>query len=193
MVSDFYPPFLGGVEVAVRSLSQELIARGHEVAVATLAAPDLPPSETVDAPPQRAHRLFASSAKPSASAFPFPRRSCNTTRMSGRRRRATSTVPSVENPSTSTTSSRSSGRRANTAEGCAPRSASGSRPSRWPTACPGVEIRSDLAARHSLAPFLRVPRPSCFPAWRSPRYSVLAPAHPVGAPGGRPPQIQMQT
>jgi glycosyltransferase involved in cell wall biosynthesis len=80
MVSDFYPPFLGGVEVAVRNLSHELIARGHEVAVATLAAPDLPPFETVDGVPvhrvrastQRSRRLFASSARPWAPPVPDP-------------------------------------------------------------------------------------------------------------------------
>ena len=80
MVSDFYPPFLGGVEVAVRSLSQELIARGHQVAVATLAAPDLPPSETLDGVPvhrvcsstQRVHRLFAPGGRPWAPPVPDP-------------------------------------------------------------------------------------------------------------------------
>jgi len=36
MVSDFYWPFLGGVEQHVRSLSHALRERGHQVAVATL-------------------------------------------------------------------------------------------------------------------------------------------------------------
>jgi glycosyltransferase involved in cell wall biosynthesis len=36
MLTDFYHPFVGGVEQHVRSLSAELVARGHEVAVATL-------------------------------------------------------------------------------------------------------------------------------------------------------------
>src|SRR5436190_24253942 len=39
MVSDFYPPYLGGVEVLVATMSRELVLRGHEVAVVTLAAP----------------------------------------------------------------------------------------------------------------------------------------------------------
>ena len=41
MISDFYPPFLGGVEVLVSGLSRELVRRGHDVGVATLAAPGL--------------------------------------------------------------------------------------------------------------------------------------------------------
>jgi glycosyltransferase involved in cell wall biosynthesis len=36
MLSDFYLPYFGGVEQHVRSLSHELVLRGHEVAVATL-------------------------------------------------------------------------------------------------------------------------------------------------------------
>lgn len=36
MVSDFYPPVIGGLERHVRTLSRELARRGHEVAVATL-------------------------------------------------------------------------------------------------------------------------------------------------------------
>jgi hypothetical protein len=43
-------------------------------------------------------------AKPAARAFPFPRPLCTTTLTSGRRLRATSTVPSVELPSTTITS-----------------------------------------------------------------------------------------
>jgi glycosyltransferase involved in cell wall biosynthesis len=36
MITDFYWPFLGGVEQHVRTLSHALVARGHQVAVATL-------------------------------------------------------------------------------------------------------------------------------------------------------------
>lgn len=36
MICDFYWPYIGGVEQHVRSLSHELVARGHEVAIATL-------------------------------------------------------------------------------------------------------------------------------------------------------------
>ena len=45
MVTDFYWPFLGGVEQHVRSLSTELAARGHQVAVATLWQEGLAESE----------------------------------------------------------------------------------------------------------------------------------------------------
>ncbi len=37
LVTDFYPPYLGGVEVLVSTLASELARRGHEVSVATLA------------------------------------------------------------------------------------------------------------------------------------------------------------
>jgi hypothetical protein len=33
MVSDFFPPFVGGVEVLVNGLSRGLVERGHEIAV----------------------------------------------------------------------------------------------------------------------------------------------------------------
>lgn len=80
MVSDFYPPFVGGVEVLVSSLSRELVRRGHEVAVATLAAPGLPPEDDDDgvrihrigSTTQRAERLFASAARPWAPPTPDP-------------------------------------------------------------------------------------------------------------------------
>ena len=80
MVTDFYPPFLGGVEVLVSGLSRELAARGHEVAVATLAAPGLPASELdgavrvhrIRAATQRAGLLFASPARPWAPPAPDP-------------------------------------------------------------------------------------------------------------------------
>ena len=36
MVSDFYQPFIGGVEVVVRNLARELNTRGHDVSVATI-------------------------------------------------------------------------------------------------------------------------------------------------------------
>src|SRR5207245_2149222 len=55
MVSDFYPPYIGGVEVLVANLSRELVLRGHEVAVATLAGPDLPASSLDDG--VRVHRI----------------------------------------------------------------------------------------------------------------------------------------
>lgn len=42
MVTDFYHPFLGGVEQHVRTLGHHLADIGHDVTVATLAAADLP-------------------------------------------------------------------------------------------------------------------------------------------------------
>jgi glycosyltransferase involved in cell wall biosynthesis len=42
MVSDFYPPFIGGAERQVQLLSWELIRRGHEVKVATVWHDGLP-------------------------------------------------------------------------------------------------------------------------------------------------------
>ncbi len=38
MLSELYPPFIGGSEQYVRNLGRELVARGHSVAVATIAA-----------------------------------------------------------------------------------------------------------------------------------------------------------
>jgi len=45
MLTDFYPPFSGGVEHHVRNLSHALAVRGHEVAVATQRGPELPEYE----------------------------------------------------------------------------------------------------------------------------------------------------
>jgi glycosyltransferase involved in cell wall biosynthesis len=80
MVSDFYPPFLGGVEVLVKSVSRELVLRGHDVAVATLRLPGLPASQLDDGvrvhrigtTAQRAGRLFTTSARPWAPPVPDP-------------------------------------------------------------------------------------------------------------------------
>jgi glycosyltransferase involved in cell wall biosynthesis len=80
MVSDFYPPFVGGVEVLVSSVSRELVQRGHEVAVATLRTPDLPPSGVADgvrihrigATAHRASGLFASPDRRWAPPIPDP-------------------------------------------------------------------------------------------------------------------------
>lgn len=48
MLSQFYPPTLGGQERAVETLSVALARRGHHVAVATLTAGELPATETRD-------------------------------------------------------------------------------------------------------------------------------------------------
>jgi glycosyltransferase involved in cell wall biosynthesis len=55
MLAQFYPPTVGGEERHVHSLSHALVDRGHEVAVATLAQPDLP--ELEDERGVRVHRL----------------------------------------------------------------------------------------------------------------------------------------
>jgi len=80
MVTDFYPPFLGGVEVLVSTLSRQLVNRGHEVSVATLAAPGLPSEELdqgvrvyrIPASTRRAGFLFANETRPWAPPAPDP-------------------------------------------------------------------------------------------------------------------------
>ena len=42
MLPDFYPPFIGGVQIAVQSLSRELSKRGHKIIVGTMGRRDLP-------------------------------------------------------------------------------------------------------------------------------------------------------
>jgi glycosyltransferase involved in cell wall biosynthesis len=48
MVSDFYPPVIGGLERGVQTLGQALVRRGHEVAVATFVQPNTPRVENDD-------------------------------------------------------------------------------------------------------------------------------------------------
>ena len=80
MICDFYPPFLGGVEMLVSGVSRELVRRGHEVFVATLGVQDLPVREEdagvqvrrIEMAAQRAERLFASPARPWAPPTPDP-------------------------------------------------------------------------------------------------------------------------
>ena len=48
LVSDHYPPFVGGVQRQTRRLAIELRDRGHEVGVATVAQDDLPRLESGD-------------------------------------------------------------------------------------------------------------------------------------------------
>ena len=80
MVTDFYPPFVGGVEVLVSGLSRELTDRGHDVAVATLAAPGLAAEELdgavrvhrIRSATQRSQRLFANAVRPWAPPAPDP-------------------------------------------------------------------------------------------------------------------------
>jgi glycosyltransferase involved in cell wall biosynthesis len=58
MLSELYPPQIGGSEEYVRNLSRELVERGHEVAVATVAEAN-EPSDTVD-DGVRVHRVKSS-------------------------------------------------------------------------------------------------------------------------------------
>lgn len=55
MLAQFYPPIMGGEENAVQSLSRELVARGHEVHVATTA--DGAEAQTADDQGVHVHRL----------------------------------------------------------------------------------------------------------------------------------------
>jgi len=80
MISDFYHPFVGGVEQHVRSLSTALVERGHEVAVATLGRGDLPAIEIdrgvqvyrLKGSAQRVERLFLTPGRPWAPPLPDP-------------------------------------------------------------------------------------------------------------------------
>ncbi len=55
MLSDFYPPYIGGMERHVQTLSRELVRRGHHVAVATLSRKGAPAFEEDEG--VRVHRL----------------------------------------------------------------------------------------------------------------------------------------
>lgn len=80
MLTQFYPPFIGGEERHVHTLSTRLAARGHSVAVATLGGPDLPAYEEeqgvrvyrLRGALQRASWLFSDSARRHAPPFPDP-------------------------------------------------------------------------------------------------------------------------
>ena len=80
MVCDFYPPFVGGVEVLVSGLARELVLRGHDVSVATLAAPGLAPQQDdagvrvhrIASSTQRVDRLFTAAKRPWAPPAPDP-------------------------------------------------------------------------------------------------------------------------
>jgi glycosyltransferase involved in cell wall biosynthesis len=80
MLAQFYPPTVGGEERHVQTLSTELAARGHEVAVATLWHPGLADFEVdrgvhvyrVRGTIQRAAPLFSESARRHAPPFTDP-------------------------------------------------------------------------------------------------------------------------
>jgi glycosyltransferase involved in cell wall biosynthesis len=80
MVTDYYPPFVGGVEILVSTISRELVRRGHDVAVATLGADGLPPTEVdegvrvyrIGTTAGRIPRLFKSDTRMWAPPAPDP-------------------------------------------------------------------------------------------------------------------------
>lgn len=80
MVTDFYHPFVGGVEQHVRHLGRALVARGHQVAVATLWQDGLAEGAwdqgvkvyRLRSATQRVPRLFSHPGRPWAPPFPDP-------------------------------------------------------------------------------------------------------------------------
>lgn len=80
MLAQWYPPIVGGEELHVRNLSTELVRRGHEVTVATLAQPGLAESESHDgvqvvrlrSSAQRLEGLFSDPRRQSAPPIPDP-------------------------------------------------------------------------------------------------------------------------
>ena len=56
MLSEFYPPFIGGMERHVQTLAHELVRRGHHVAIATLKH-DKSPSFELDEGGVQVYRL----------------------------------------------------------------------------------------------------------------------------------------
>ena len=72
MVSQFYPPIVGGIEIHVRNLAHALVERGHSVEVVAIAT-DGPPGTTLDGAvsvhrirttAQRVPRLYTDSTRP---------------------------------------------------------------------------------------------------------------------------------
>ena len=80
MLAQFYRPFVGGEERYVRDLSIELVARGHDVAVATFWQKGLPVFECdegvrvyrIRASVQRMDAVFSEKARRHAPPFPDP-------------------------------------------------------------------------------------------------------------------------
>lgn len=80
MLTDLYPPYIGGIEQHVRNLGRGLVERGHEVSVATLGAPGEPAEQVDDG--VRVHRIRSiadvaggvtnPSGRPFAPPFPDP-------------------------------------------------------------------------------------------------------------------------
>lgn len=80
LLSQFYPPIIGGEEIHVRGLGQELVARGHDVAVATLRNDGLDATEMdggvrvhrIQSTAQRFNSLFTERDRRHAAPFPDP-------------------------------------------------------------------------------------------------------------------------
>ena len=80
MLSQFYPPVIGGEEQHVRNLSAALAAQGHEVTVGTLAQPDQPAFvqdgavrvHRIPATTQRAAQMLYSTGRTFAPPLPDP-------------------------------------------------------------------------------------------------------------------------
>jgi glycosyltransferase involved in cell wall biosynthesis len=80
MLTDQYPPFIGGIERHVRNLAAGLAERGHHVTVATSAAPGLPVEDIdgavhiyrLNSTAQRAAAAATPSGRPYAAPFPDP-------------------------------------------------------------------------------------------------------------------------
>jgi glycosyltransferase involved in cell wall biosynthesis len=80
MLAQFYPPVIGGEERHLISLSEALVARGHEVTVATMPHPDRAPVVNINGVAvhslqgafQRAAVLFSETERPHAPPFPDP-------------------------------------------------------------------------------------------------------------------------
>jgi glycosyltransferase involved in cell wall biosynthesis len=80
MLTELYPPFIGGSEQHVRNLSRGLVERGHDVAVATMAADNMESIEDDDG--VRVHRVASTtrrlpsvltpSGRPYVPPFPDP-------------------------------------------------------------------------------------------------------------------------
>ena len=80
MLSQFYPPIIGGAEQHVRTLSIELAARGHDVVVVTMQHKDQPKIESdqgvrvyrIRSSMQRLPWLFSDNGRQYTAPFPDP-------------------------------------------------------------------------------------------------------------------------
>lgn len=80
MLTQFYPPLIGGEELHVQALSRALVARGHQVAVVTMRTGDAPPIEEdagvrvyrIRGAVQQLSALFSNPDRPFAPPLPDP-------------------------------------------------------------------------------------------------------------------------